>query len=129
MGAVSTAALDAGGKVISIIPKTFPQEIIDSQPRATTLVVESMQARKIHMVQHCDLFIALPGGIGTLDEITEVLMSNQLRHCHKPIILVNTNGYYDPFLQQLERCRQEGLLHNFDDLHLQQVSQVKDLKL
>lgn len=110
MGIVSTAALDAGGHVISIIPTIFSPEVINSQPRAETRLVASMQERKSMMIDICDTFIALPGGVGTLDEIFEVLMSNQLNLCDKSIGLLNVDGYFDPLLQQIDRMIQDGLL-------------------
>lgn len=110
MGVVSTAALDAGGHVISIIPTIFSPEVINSQPRAETRLVSSMQERKSMMIELCDAFIALPGGVGTLDEIFEVLMSNQLNLCDKPMGLLNVDGYFDPLMQQIHRMIQDGLL-------------------
>lgn len=110
MGTVSTAALDAGGHVISVIPTIFSPEVINSQPRAETRLVSSMQERKSLMIDLCDAFVALPGGVGTLDEIFEVLMSNQLNLCDKPMGLLNVDGYFSPLLQQLDRMMQDGLL-------------------
>lgn len=110
MGSVSSAALDAGGHVISIIPTIFSPEVINSQPRAETRLVSSMQERKSMMIDICDAFIALPGGVGTLDEIFEVLMSNQLNLCNKAMGLLNVDGYFDPLLQQIQRMISEGLL-------------------
>lgn len=69
-----------------------------------------MQERKSTMIDLCDAFIALPGGVGTLDEIFEVLMSNQLNLCDKPMGLLNVDGYFDPLMQQIHRMIQDGLL-------------------
>lgn len=110
MGSVSTAALDEGGHVISVIPTLFSDDVINSQPRAETVLVESMQARKQHILNISDGFIALPGGVGTLDEISEVLMSNQLGLCCKPMGLLNVDGYFDPLIQQIQRMIEEDLL-------------------
>lgn len=110
MGTVSTAALDQGGRVISVIPTLFSEEIINSQPRAETLRVSSMQERKTRMLDMCDAFIALPGGIGTLDEISEVLMSNQLKLCHKPIGLLNIESFFCHLIELTHHMEQEGLV-------------------
>lgn len=111
MGTVSTAALDQGGRVVSVIPTLFSEEVINSQPRAETIRVNSMQERKSRMLEMCDAFIALPGGIGTLDEISEVLMSNQLRLCRKPIGLLNAEGYYDHFVELIHHMESEDLVY------------------
>ncbi len=110
MGVVSSAALDAGGRVVGIIPTLFSDEIINSQPRAETVLVSSMQERKVRMIEQSDAFIALPGGIGTIDEVSEVLMSNQLGLADKPMGLLNVEGYYDAFLQQVRLMIEEGFM-------------------
>lgn len=111
MGTVSSAALDAGGHVVGVIPTFFPDEIIYSQPRAEIKLVASMQERKAMMLDMCDAFIALPGGVGTLDEISEVLMANQLKLTCKPIGLLNVDGFYDALLHQLNRMVDDTLLN------------------
>ena len=75
-------------------------------------LLSSLAERKTYLLAHSDAFIALPGGIGTLDEVTEVMVANQLQHTNKPVVLINLDGYYDPFLQQLERFQTEGLMRS-----------------
>ena len=120
MGCVSGAAMEEGGHVVGVIPTLFTEEVIKSQPITELVRVASMAERKERIIQMCDIFIALPGGIGTIDEISEVMVSNQLNMVfdkvrngsgrQKPMLLLNTGGYYDAFLAQVERSRQEGLL-------------------
>lgn len=110
MGTVSSAVLDAGGYAVGIIPTLFSDEVINSQPRAELIKVSSMAERKQMMIARCDAFVALPGGIGTLDEITEVLVANQLGECCKPMALLNVDGYFNAFLQQLKRITEDDLL-------------------
>ena len=110
MGTVSTAALDKGGRVISVIPSIFSDDVINSQPRSETVLVSSKQERKSHILSISDGFVALPGGVGTLDEISEVLMSNQLGLCCKPMGLLNIDGYFNPLIQQVQRMIEEDLL-------------------
>lgn len=112
MGVVSSAALAEGGTVVGVIPTLFSEEIILSQPVTQLVRVSSLAERKTHLLAHSDAFIALPGGIGTLDEVTEVMVANQLQHTNKPVMLINLDGYYDPFLQQLERFQTEGLMRS-----------------
>ena len=112
MGVVSGAALAEGGTVVGVIPTLFSEEIILSQPVTQLVRVSSLAERKTYLLAHSDAFIALPGGIGTLDEVTEVMVANQLQHTNKPVVLINLDGYYDPFLQQLKRFQTEGLMRS-----------------
>ena len=121
MGTLSGAALEHGGRVVGVIPTLFSEDIIRSQ-RVTELVrVRSMAERKEYLIAHSDAFVALPGGIGTLDEIAEVMAANQLQIVDgkrvldgsfrpKPMILLNIDGYFDPFLAQIQRAHDEGLM-------------------
>ena len=123
MGIVSGAALEAGGRVVGVIPNLFSDDIIHSQ-RVTELVrVRSMAERKERIMEMCDAFVALPGGIGTIDEVSEVMVMNQLQivdgrrvldgsYRTKPMILLNIDGYYNPFLEQLRLVKEEGLMRS-----------------
>jgi len=120
MGSVSSAALEAGGSVVGIIPTLFSEEVILSQPVTELVRVASMAERKEKIIEMCDLFIALPGGIGTIDEVSEVMVYNQLNMIgdrfangtgrEKPMLLLNIGGFYDAFIQQVERSKREGML-------------------
>ena len=110
MGTVSSAALEAGGQVVGIIPTLFSEEIISSQRVSQLIRVGSMAERKERILAMSDAFVALPGGIGTIDEVSEVMVANQLQQMEKPIILLNLNGFYDPFLKQLEWIKAEGMM-------------------
>ena len=118
MGSVSGAAMETGGRVIAVIPTFFSEEIITSQPVTETIRVKSMAERKEYLVAHGDAFIALPGGIGTLDEILEVMVYNQLGplrnndHHDKPMILYNPDGFYDPFILQIDRMGENGFFRS-----------------
>lgn len=136
MGVVSGAALEAGGRVVGVIPNLFSDDIIHSQ-RVTELVrVRSMAERKERIMEMCDAFIALPGGIGTIDEVSEVMVANQLQivdgqrvldgsYKPKPMILLNIDGYYNPFLDQLRLTKEEGLMRS--DAGLISVNSVEDI--
>ena len=127
MGSVSGAALEAGGKVVGVIPTLFSEEVILSQPVTQLMRVASMAERKEKIIGMCDVFIALPGGIGTIDEVSEVMVYNQLNMIgdrfangtgkEKPMILLNIGGFYDDFIRQVDRSRQEGLLRASCGLH------------
>ena len=112
MGATSGAALQEGGRVVGVIPTFFSDDIIHSQPVSELVRVRTLAERKEYLIAHSDAFVALPGGIGTLDEVLEVMVANQLHHLDKPMILLNLGGYYNPFLAQLDAMRAEGLLRS-----------------
>ncbi len=122
MGATSGAALQEGGRVVGVIPTFFSEEVILSQPVSQLVRVASMAERKEYLIAHSDAFIALPGGIGTLDEAFEVMVANQLGLSRKPIGLLNTNNFYQPLMQQLQLMEQEGLyrLANADYLVIEE---------
>lgn len=136
MGVVSGAALEEGGRVVGVIPNLFSEEIIRSQPVTELVRVRSMAERKEYLIAHSDAFVALPGGIGTLDEIAEVMVMNQLQivdgkrvldgsYQQKPMILLNIDGYYNPFLEQLRLTKEEGLMRS--DAGLVSVNSVEDI--
>ncbi|MBO4751526.1 MAG: TIGR00730 family Rossman fold protein [Bacteroidales bacterium] len=131
MGVVSDAALEEGGRVVAVIPTLFPEEIIQSQQVSEIIRVKSMAERKERIIAMCDAFVALPGGIGTLDEVFEVAVDNQLRRFSdlasqppKPVVLLNIDGFYDTMLAQLRIMSDEGLLRG--DIGLSAAASVED---
>ena len=111
MGTVSSAAINAGGHVVGVIPTFFTDSVITSQNVDELIKVETMGERKRLMSELSDAYVALPGGVGTLDEITEMLTSNQLSYETKPMALLNVDGYYDCFIAQMERLLADGLVN------------------
>ncbi|MBQ4487367.1 MAG: TIGR00730 family Rossman fold protein [Oscillospiraceae bacterium] len=97
MGAVADSALDNGGKVIGVLPDVPLIQARKHTGLTECINTSSMAERKSKMIELADAFIALPGGIGTLDEITEVLSLSSLDVVSDSIILFNTEGYYEPF--------------------------------
>ncbi len=110
MGALADAALAAGGEVVGVIPAALASEEIAHQGITTLHVVDSMHARKALLTELSDAFIALPGGIGTMDELFEALTWRQLGIHDKPVGILNAGGYYDSLLALLDRMFEEGLL-------------------
>ena len=102
MGAVSNAVIEAGGKVIGVIPDVAI--ILARKHTGLTQLIEtkSMAERKSKMIELADAFIALPGGIGTLDEITEVMSLSSLNIKRGPIVFYDTDGYYRPLKAVLD---------------------------
>lgn len=102
MGRLADAALAAGGEVIGVIPRALVDLEVAHRGLADLRVVGSMHERKALMAELSDAFIALPGGLGTLDELFEILTWAQLGLHHKPIGLLDVGGYFDPLLAFLD---------------------------
>ena len=107
MGVLADSALAAGGLVTGIIPQSIADLEIAHTGLTTLHIVKDMQERKQLMGELSDGFIALPGGFGTLDELSEVMTYNQLRIYDKPVGILNVNGYFDGLLGFLDHCVEE----------------------
>jgi hypothetical protein len=110
MGALADRVLDAGGEVIGVIPRPMVRNGWEHRALTELRVVDSMHDRKLVMYELADAVVALPGGIGTLDELIEVLAWVQLGIHEKPVGLLNVRGYFDPLLEMFRRAVGEGFL-------------------
>lgn len=115
MGAVADAALAAGAQVIGIIPDRLIERELGHGGVTELQVVGSMHERKHKMAEQSDAFIALPGGIGTMEEIFEIWTWRQLGYHHKSLGLLNVGGYYDELLRFIDRSQDSGFL--WPDVH------------
>jgi len=110
MGAVADAALAGGGRVIGVIPQMLFNREVAHTALSELHVVATMSERKVRMMDMSDAFLALPGGIGTMDELFEAWTWTQLALQHKACALLNFNGYYDELVAFLDRAVAEGFL-------------------
>lgn len=110
MGAVSRGAREAGGRTIGVILQQFVDKNVHCASAHSMDTVTDMRSRKRGLDESGDAFVALPGGLGTLEELLEVLSFKQLGFHRKPIVIVNARGYWDPLLQMLERGFAEGFI-------------------
>lgn len=110
MGRVADAALAAGGWVTGVIPRTLMEREVGHTGLSELHVVDTMHERKRMMAERCDAFIALPGGIGTFEELFEVWTWRQLGYHDKPIGLLNVDGYYDTLLGFLGQSVAHGFV-------------------
>lgn len=110
MGAVADAALGAGGRGLGVIPeKLMALEV--GHTRLTELrIVPDMHTRKLAMATAADAFVALPGGLGTLDEVFEAATWTQLNYHLKPVGLLNVKGFFDPLVRFLDHAADEGFI-------------------
>ena len=127
MGAVAKSTLDHGGKVTGIIP-----EFLRARENALTIVQEmiitpDMHERKRLMFERSDAFVALPGGIGTLEELVEQLTWQQLGRHAKPVLLANIDGFWEPLLSLLAHMRETEFIRATLPLDVLQAERVEDI--
>jgi uncharacterized protein (TIGR00730 family) len=107
MGALADAALEAGGRVRGVILRRFIEEQVH-HPGVGLELVDDMRARKAGLDAHAHGFVALPGGLGTLEELAEMLSFRKLGLHRRPVVLLNAGGFWDPLIGQLERAVEGG---------------------
>ena len=105
MGDVARGVHDKGGRVVGVIPEFFlnNEQPIEYAKADELIITKDMRSRKAIMDERSDAFIVLPGGIGTLEEATEIISMKQLGLTEKPIVFINTNKFYDAFILNLNR--------------------------
>jgi uncharacterized protein (TIGR00730 family) len=113
MGIIADATLAAGGRVIGVIPKALVEKEWAHTGCTELHIVENMHDRKRIMAEHADAFLALPGGIGTLEEFFEVWTWRQLGYHDKPVGLLNMNGFFDSLLVFLNSAVQAGFMNDW----------------
>lgn len=112
MGAVTDACLAEGGRAVGIIPQFMVEQHWQHEGMTELIVTPDMHRRKERMAEMSDACIALPGGVGTLEELLEVITWKQLGLYVKPIVILNTDGYYDPLLKLLRRAVDERFMRS-----------------
>lgn len=127
MGVVADAAMDAGGKVIGFIPERLLDWEVGHHGISELVVTDNMSDRKDKMVARSDAFAILPGGLGTLDELFEVLTLRQLGYHEKPIILINIDGFWDPLAALIRQVVEHGFAGTDIYPMMQTVDGVEDV--
>ncbi len=115
MGACSQSASEHGGEVIGIIPEFLQQREANNEAGkycSELIVTASMHERKQLMFDKVDAFLALPGGIGTLEEVVEILTWAQIGRHEKPIGLLNIDGFWNPLMELFDHMREHGFIHS-----------------
>ena len=110
MGTIARAVLDAGGAVTGIIPGFLKTRERPFGDLTELIVTQDMHARKMMMFERADAFVALPGGVGTLEELVEQMTWAQLGRHHKPVLLANIHGFWDPLIRLLDAMRREKFI-------------------
>lgn len=114
MGAVANAVLDNGGRVTGIIPEFLKSKEGIQAGAQEIVITPDMHSRKQIMFERADAFVALPGGIGTLEELVEQLTWVQLGRHPKPVLIANIRGFWNPLLVLIEHMAQLGFVHSPD---------------
>jgi uncharacterized protein (TIGR00730 family) len=127
MGAVATSALDHGGSVTGIIPDFLTARENALSRVQEMIVTHDMHERKRLMFERSDAFIALPGGIGTLEELVEQLTWQQLGRHSKPILLANIDGFWEPFLELLTHMRATAFIRPTLAVDVLKAEHVEDI--
>lgn len=125
MGEVARATLEAGGRVTGIIPEFLTRKEHMLREVNDLMITKDMHERKRLMFEHSDAFVALPGGIGTLEELVEQLTWSQLGQHAKPIVVANIAGFWDPFLKLLGHMRDDQFIRNGINVHFIVVGDAK----
>ncbi len=110
MGALADRVLEHGAEVIGVIPQSLVEVEVAHAGLTSLHITDGMHERKAKMADISDAFVALPGGLGTLEELFEVMTWAQLGYHTKPIGLLNVNGYYDHLLSFLDNATQSGFM-------------------
>lgn len=127
MGEVAGAVALAGGAVTGIIPRFLMTRERAFAHEAEIVVVEDMHERKRLMFDRADAFVALPGGVGTLEELVEQLTWAQLGRHRKPILLANMAGFWDPFLGLIDHMRETGFIRTDTPVDILTADRVEDI--
>ncbi|MBC7712296.1 MAG: TIGR00730 family Rossman fold protein [Rhizobacter sp.] len=124
MGAIADSVIKNGGHVTGVIPKALVDYEVAHNGLSELFITDNMHSRKQMMYDCADAFLSLPGGMGTLDEMFEVLTWTQLKYHEKPSYIFNFEGFYDSLLSYLKHSQSEGFIKAD---HLKLLTEIKDL--
>ncbi|GEO84510.1 MULTISPECIES: TIGR00730 family Rossman fold protein [Alphaproteobacteria] len=130
MGAVASGVLSNGGLVTGIIPEFLMdmEATHHSLGQLSELIVtKDMHERKHAMFERADAFVTLPGGIGTLEEIVEIMTWAQLGRHEKPMVFANVNGFWDPMLELIRHMREQGFIHTAHRVQPMVIGEIDDI--
>lgn len=128
MGILARGCEDDGGQVVGIIPEFLNKAHIVKTRRTNHIVTEDMHRRKMTMFEMADVFVALPGGVGTLEELTEVITLKQLGQHRKPIVIADIGGFWDPLINLIAHMRAEGYINKDYEIDFQVIRTIEELR-
>ena len=127
MGALARAVLDNGGEVVGVIPDFLTEREGTYDDVSELVITKSMHERKQLMYERSDGFVALPGGIGTLEELVEMMTWLQLGQHSKPIVLGNFARFWDPLIELLDHMREQGFITAHSPVHYAVAERAEDI--
>lgn len=127
MAAVSRGALDNGGEAVGVIPQFMVDQGWNNPASTQTVITQTMHERKATICEMADAMVALPGGIGTFEELLECLTWKQLGLHGKPVVILNTDGYYDRLLSCLDYMVEEQMMRPVHQQMYTVVSQPEEV--
>ncbi len=127
MGALAQAVLEHGGDVTGIIPEFLAPRERPHRLAQELVFTKDMHERKRKMFERADAFVALPGGVGTLEELVEQLTWLQVGRHRKPVLLANIKGFWDPFRALLDHMKRLEFIYNARDINLVVADRVEDI--
>jgi uncharacterized protein (TIGR00730 family) len=128
MGGVAQAALDAGGQVTGIVPDFLKRREIPVPAIQELLIVDTMHTRKRLMYDRSDAFVILPGGLGTLDELVEIVTWFQLELHNKPVYLVDVNGYWEDWFELIAKMVKHKFVDDYALDYFVRVGSAEELE-
>ncbi|WP_020176737.1 TIGR00730 family Rossman fold protein [Methyloferula stellata] len=127
MGTIASAVIEAGGKVTGIIPDFLVNEKNTLKADHEQIVVPDMHTRKRLMFERADAFVALPGGVGTLEELVEQLTWVQLERHSKPVVLADISGFWRPLLALFAHMREQGFIQSHFEIRYLVAEKIEDI--
>jgi hypothetical protein len=127
MGTVARSALDAGGKVVGIIPQFLVDREVMLDEVSELVITHDMHERKRLMFERSEAFVALPGGIGTLEEVVEMMTWAQLGRHKKPVVLADVNGFWQPLALLLDHMREHGFIRPGFEVNYRLAADIDDV--
>ncbi len=127
MGALARSMHQHGGRVVGVIPGFIANRGLAYTPADELIVTRDLRERKARMEERADAFLALPGGFGTLEEMLEIITLKQLQQHLKPVVFLNTGGFYDPLIALFEHMRQHRFAKAYSDSLYHFAPQVADV--
>jgi uncharacterized protein (TIGR00730 family) len=127
MGEIARAALEAGGRVTGIQPSNLPAHEVPLASVQEFIEVPTLHERKMLMFERADAFVALPGGVGTLEELVEQITWVQLGHHQKPILIANIDDYWSPLLRLFDQMRELGFISSSMNINFHVAERAEDI--